>query len=254
MDYEIQIKRIKLILTPFIILFVGLFFISCSSQAPKENYVAYVNGEGIAVTLFKKNIVKYKTNVYNQFSQKYTNQTADGFWETSFENDKVPSEVLKRKALDESIRIITQQILARNKGLLEDISYSGFLNRLNSLNESRKQTVINKKVIYGPIEYTESEYFDYLLSLDIIALKEKLAREDFDISENNIRAFYNSNKNELYRKRDSMNVVQYYSFDEIQTVVRSNYIDDQYERLIDNLIATSEIEVNNDVFNQISIE
>jgi hypothetical protein len=247
-------KKIKLFLTPGGILFLGLIFLSCSNQGPNEQYVAYVNGEGIATAMFKQYIAKYKAQVYSQFSQKYSVINQSGFWETSFGNNEVPAEFLKRKALDECTIIITQQILAREEGLLEDISYSGFLNKLESTNEQRKQSVTNKKVIYGPVEYTEAAYFDYLLSLVIIELKERLARNEFNITENKLRDFYESHKNELYRRKDSANTSDYYSFDDIKTLVRSNYIDDQYEYVIKKNIANAEIKINDNVFNQVKIE
>ena len=247
-------RKIKsfLILKRFLLL--GLIIISCSNPLSKEQYVAYVNGEGLAVTMFKQYLAKNKAQVYSQFSQKYPILNPSGFWQTTFGNNEIPAEVLKKKALDESVNILVQQILAKKEGLLEDISYSGFLEKLETTNEYRKQSVTNKKIIYGPAEYTEVAYFDYLLSLVVIELKDRLALNEFNVTENKLKEFYENNRLELYRKKDSVNTTEYYPFDDIKTLVRSNYIDNQYERYINNLIADADIKINYDVYNSLLIE
>ena len=56
------------------------------------------------------------------------------------------------------------------------------------------------KIIYGPVQYSEEVYYNYLFSNMVNKLKEYLATNVFRISDNELRAFYENRKENLFRK------------------------------------------------------
>lgn len=136
--------------------------------------VAKIDGEPISVREFRQILIKNRAGIYDYFKQKYGVEDSLKFWSTGY-NGEVPAEIARKKTMDECVRIKLQQILARQKGLIQDISYTAFLKDLDAENKRRKKAVENGKALYGPIRYTESEYFNYVFSNMIIKLKEKLA-------------------------------------------------------------------------------
>ena len=245
----------KIVFLFLLMLVAGLIYVFVmSSPTNKESTIAYINGEPLSVELLKLKITQNRTFILSHFSNKYKILNTKAFWETRFGEGEVPSEFLKQKALKESIRFMIQQILAKEKGILEDISYEGFLANLKRVNEDRKLAVIEKKIIYGLIEYTETTYFDHLFNQLVISLKAKLAQKEFDLSDEHLRTIYNLKKEMLYKKSGTNNPPEYFSFNEVQSAVRSNCIDSQYDQLIDNLVAVAKIKLNKDLYEKIKIK
>ncbi len=192
----------------FLILFVfgfsGIF--NCNNNSGKDiPVIALVNGEPLSLPEFNLILRENRALIYNYFSQKYPIQDGENFWTSNY-GDENPADVIKTKTMKQSVEIKIQQSLAKEMGIIEDISYSFFKKKLKMENESRKQAIESKKVIYGPVKFSEEIYFKHLLSNIVIKLKEILARDNFSLAERNLKNFYEQNKNERYQRQPSLKV------------------------------------------------
>lgn len=194
------------IIVPLILLVLaisGIFaFTTVNGQINDEQIVATVDGEPICAREFIQRLnYNHKAQTINYFKNQYGITEEKDFWKKSF-NGEIPSNVAKKHALDTCISIKVQEILLKDKKLLDDISYSKFLKDLKKENERRKKAVENNQVIYGPITYGENEYFIYTFSNLILKLKEKLYEKELKATEDELLRVYETKKDELYKKPD----------------------------------------------------
>lgn len=239
-----------------IVLTIGLVFITniilfgCSGN--KDSSIAVINGENISLNLLKHYVLKNRAAVINQFTKKYKVTDYTNFWYSSYGNQEVPAQILKDNSLQDCISTSIQLILAKKQGVLNDISYEGFLKKWQESNKLRKQEVLEKKTIYGPVEFNESSYFEYLFSLTVLELKKILCSKEFDTTEKNMKDFYERNKLKMYSKKNGS--TNSYAFENVKTNVRSDYIDFQYNKLINEEIVTAKIKLNEELYKKFRIE
>ncbi|MFC5404382.1 peptidylprolyl isomerase [Cohnella soli] len=176
---------------------VSVAFVGCAialmlliPQRHSEPTVATVNGEPISLAEFNHWVSAERTEVFQYFQIHYgvREETAD-FWTKDYEGE-TPLQSLKKRALDRSVRAKLQQLLARDKGLVRDISYSAFLKQLTLENKRRAAAVKAKEVIYGPLQYTEAAYYDYKLTNLAIELENKLRSSELAFNEEDLRQYY----------------------------------------------------------------
>ncbi|MCX7708971.1 MAG: right-handed parallel beta-helix repeat-containing protein [Clostridia bacterium] len=192
----------------------------------EDTVVARVSGYPVYARELRQRMEGRRADVYGYILNKYGAQDSENFWRTSFDGE-IPGEIVKKAAMEESIRIKVQQILARENGILKDDSYLAFLNELEKENERRKDAIKGKQIIYGPEEYGEAEFFSYAFSNMVIRLKEKL------------------NKNELLVPEETRKILDR---DKIQSV------DKRYNQLIESMIQNTKIEVEDTAYDKIGEE
>lgn len=109
------------------------------------------------------------------------------------------------KSFDVIKRIKIEQIIMKEYKLVEDISYGAFVKDFKKENLDRKEKVKKKQPIYGPQQYTEQFYYKYLHDNRVIALLEKV-EDKFYADDVQIRAYYESKKDEMFKKADYIRV------------------------------------------------
>ena len=190
-------RFLVLILTVLVLLFAVLFVLNKKTTLKGDDTVLTINGEPVSVAEFLNIRSGLRANVYSYFSQKNGTGENKNFWETSFEGE-VPAEILNKQTIEVLKKIKIEQILMKNNGITEDISYSGFLEYLNAENERRKMAIIKNIPIYGPVQYNEKIFYDYLHSEREEKLKQILHGKVFILSQEEIMLYYNENKNGKY--------------------------------------------------------
>ncbi len=193
-----SVHRIRIWMPILLILPVILFFL-----INKTETVALVNREPISIREFEQAVIETRSDVYSYFNQTYGAEHNTKFWTSSYEGE-VPADMAKAKALDVVKRIKIQQILAKQKKIVQDISYSGFLDDLEIENKRRTEAVNNNKAIYGPVHYGEKEYYSYVFSNMVIQLKGILGEEELAASEKELLDFYDSIKETTYKREDTI--------------------------------------------------
>lgn len=169
------------------------------------DWVARVDGEPISVRLFERQVAANRARAFAHFRQRYDAEDGPGFWTTSH-GGETPLDWVKKRALEESVRIKLEQMLAREMGVVEDIGYAAFLESWDRENERRRKALAAGEPIYGPTEYGEDTYFSYVFSNTVIELKRRLGRKELAATEEELRAHYREVKDELYKQGDRVSV------------------------------------------------
>jgi hypothetical protein len=198
-------------ITRIMVLFVIVMIVITGSSFLKEKRrdynMATVNGVQIHVNEFLKAIQANKVQVTDYFHNKYNAQQSASFWSTSYEGE-IPLEVIKKKALEDCVSIKIQQMIAKEQGVMSDISYKGFMKNLKTENHRRQRAIKNNEVIFGPVQYTEDAYFEYVMSNGVLEVKNKLMENDWKPDEQQLKQFYETKKSILYQATPSVKVQQ----------------------------------------------
>jgi parvulin-like peptidyl-prolyl isomerase len=199
-------KRVVFFLIPVLALIIVLVSINGHSSLINENTnVAMVNGEPISFREFKQSLIRNRASIYSYFKQKYGVDHSSKFWESSYGGESTIGTSRKR-ALDECVRTKVVQILFKQKGLMKDIRYSSFLEEFKAENIRRENAVKNKQVIYGPVQYEESYYFGYVFNNTVTKLKEKLGEKELCAKDEELKKYYETNRDKLFKKEDYIRV------------------------------------------------
>lgn len=158
-------------------------------KAIEEKIVAEVNGEPITM---------------EEFMGVAMDQRAASF------GSENPSENIKEKALNKLSEIKVQQLLAKEAGLVEDVSYSYFKRQLELENQTRKERLAKREVIFGPQQYSEKTYFNYVFNKMVIDLKRTLGNSRFTPSDQDLMNHYDKGKNERFKIPDTIKIKKIY--------------------------------------------
>jgi hypothetical protein len=188
-----------------ILLSVILFSINKPSNVNDDDTVLTVNGEPVSMAEYLNIMSGARTKVFSYISQKFGVTDSKYFWTTSFDGE-IPEEILKQSTVNELTRVKILQILMKKYGITNDISYSGFLKELTAENERRKKAVVKKLPIYGPVEFGEKIYYDYMLSERTGKLKQVLSATEFAINDEACKTYFNEKKEEKFRKPDYIKI------------------------------------------------
>lgn len=181
-----------------------LIMIGHSQQGKMEDLVAAtVNGEPISTFELKHRMSLSRAETLLHFQTMYGVQETSDFWTSTF-NGEVPLELMKKEAMDKAVRVKLQQILARDYGLTEDITYSAFHKGFILENKRRKAALQAKEVIYGPVEYTEEAYFEYVFTNQTARLKEEMIGKGISFTEADLKEFYNESKDLSFQKEEEI--------------------------------------------------
>ncbi len=98
---------------------------------------------------------------------------------------------------------IEQQML-KDYGIIEDISYSAFQEKVKEENARREQSIQAEEKIYGPKEYDARIYYDYIYS----EAKERMIKEVLvnQILEEQILSFAQKNEMEIKGTEDKQQI------------------------------------------------
>lgn len=195
----------------FILIVVTILLIAkpAFTQTHHEDaYIATVDGVEIHVSEFQRAIDANRAGIIKYFHEKYDAAPSAVFWTTPYGGNEIPLELIKKKALEDSIDQKIRQILAKEQGVLPDISYAGFMQNFNLENQRRQQAIKNHQVIFGPAQYTEDAYYEYMMANTALSVKNHLMEHDWKPSEQQLITFYEANKRRLYHAPATVKVRQ----------------------------------------------
>ena len=108
------------------------------------------------------------------------------------------TEERRRSAIQRLVEFKAVERLAAENGLAAELDYPAFLRRWQAENERRRLAVAQGQVIYGPVQYSEFEYFQYLHSNLLIRLKDHFAKK-VRMSPAQLRATYAAQRESFAR-------------------------------------------------------
>ncbi|MGQ1945742.1 hypothetical protein ACT3CD_01405 [Geofilum sp. OHC36d9] len=220
----------------------GLFFVLLifmfACNLAKDNEVARVNHFPISNDELKFWMLLQRAEVYNYFYEKYGVDDSDVFWKQKI-NGESPLEMLKNLALKKAVRCKIQQILALNKGVVQQIYFDSIMSKMKVENQRRRTKVENGEVVYGSLKFTNRTFFAYEFDKMLIKLKSELLKEELRPTEKDLRLLANDKD---YSLEDN------YGFYQMQ------YVEKNYEKFIDGLVEVAEVEINNKNWNAVDAD
>lgn len=214
-----------------------------------DSVIARINGEPVTTTEFRNELKKHKAEVYSYFSSR--NKLNDDFnWSSSY-NGETPLDRLKKRAFESLTKTKVQLLLMKEKGLMSDISYDAFLRNLEETNKKRLESVQNKQPVYGPVQYSENNYFNYLFTNNVIRLKELMAGREISLEETDLKNFYDTIKTKLFKVPDDKLYERYYlslppSADSLKRSLLTGQLMKAREHLVNGLPSREVLKITNE--------
>lgn len=121
---------------------------------------------------FRLHEQKVRPLVIARFREQYGAVPDSGFWNNVYCGNR-PSDMLKQLATESYLHARKILACARKAGLTGDIGYDAIRQSRLLENERRQRAKEAGEVIFGPINYSESVYYWYVLSNLEIRLNDK---------------------------------------------------------------------------------
>ncbi|WP_053983607.1 peptidylprolyl isomerase [Niameybacter massiliensis] len=200
-------KRLKKrVILGVIVVLSGLIFMTVTMGATKgqETYLK-INQKSIGKDEIYFIVSSMKSSVISQVQGKYGLAYNESFWDTQVD-DTTPRNILEEKVIETLVRNTVIEELLSAEGILQYDSFEAFNKLLVNVNEMRKKAVANKEVIYGPIEYSQFDYYNYLMANNLITLRERyMASEKVELTDDRLRAYEQSHPELIHTEAHTLN-------------------------------------------------
>ncbi|MDA3731818.1 hypothetical protein PBV87_10045 [Niameybacter massiliensis] len=199
-------KRLKKIVTlGVIVVLSGFIFMTVTMGATKEQE-AYlkINNQFIEKDEINFIVSNMKSSVISQVQGRYGLTYDENFWNTKV-GDTTPRKILEEKVIETLVRNTVIEELLSAEDLLQYDSFEAFNELLVNVNEMRKKAVANKEVIYGPVEYSQFDYYNYLMANNLIALRERYRMsKKVDITDEILKAYEQSHPELIHTEANTL--------------------------------------------------
>ncbi|MFV0342416.1 MAG: hypothetical protein ACK5JH_05915 [Anaerocolumna sp.] len=189
----------------FLVALLILFAIFINKKDQKDEIVAYVDKEPITAQEITLQINTNRAAMSAYFNDRYQAEYNKDFWTTDY-NGEVPVDKLFEEALENSINNKLIQMISKEKGLIDTISFKALLDELNKENESREEAIKNNEAVYGPQQYDEQTYYNMKLSNMLSSLKKSFSSE-YALTKEELLQKYEEIRDD-YKQEDSVKIAK----------------------------------------------
>lgn len=207
-----KINRITTIVSLIIFLAFSVTLIILISTNKKEDSatIGFVNDVPITSGEIMLRLERISSDVFLYFKKKYKLEgLTDNFWNNTYGNEKT-IDILRNRLIEDITKIKLEQTLAKQKGLLNDISYQAFLRMHENQNKVRATAKKNNEDVYGVVQYRKLEFYDIYLKNIRIMLKNSMDGNEITYSNQDLITFYENNKDLYYKKPDKLLIERVY--------------------------------------------
>lgn len=166
--------------------------LGCLAGCGRQDYSSFIEVGGYEISKEEYAMLAYD-NISLTAREYAMNEMVDvnapDFWEKQF-GGTTPIERVKDLTDENAIRQKGVQVLAKENGLIEDISYEGFLKQYQEENNQRKKLKEAGEVVYGPLEFSLSQYYSYRQSQLDTMLEEYIEQEMIELTEEELKEYY----------------------------------------------------------------
>jgi hypothetical protein len=216
--------------------------------------VATVNGQGVPVRELELFLAQERAPTFAYFQQHFGDGDSVGFWTTSH-GGQTPRDYLEKLALADVTRATVQQDLELTYGLLADPGYASFLRAWQAENARRALAISRHQVIYGPVQYTEADYFSYVFGQLADSLQTKLVQKGvITVATSALRRYYLAHPAEYQQsangKGQDTTVIGPVAppaaapFGKVKAQVQQDYVQERYNALVTRLAGAASVHVN----------
>jgi len=182
--------------------------LSRSEGSNGSSAVAEVNGDVITASELQHFARMHRASVIESFTTAFEATYDEAFWMTEYSDD-APIETLRDRALDDAIRMKLELRLVLEQGIVESVSYEGLIEQMDRENERRAAAVARGEPIYGPVRFEEDTFVDFYRSKINTVLKEMLAADELEPSEQELMDYYERVIPDLLPTQDRLVYDQY---------------------------------------------
>ena len=165
---------------------------------PDKAPLLFVNGYAVSIEEFRWFMQQERAGVFQYVKTRYNLDYGKGFWDHDC-GQTTPRAIILKQTTDRIVREKIEQILFVQLGLVKDVNYVTFLRDLERLNIQRTAAINRGQVIYGPVNYTQLQYYGHWKATLQIQSKEKLSTSHFDVDDKKVKKFYDKNKSKFFR-------------------------------------------------------
>jgi len=205
-------------------------FAKPSATPVDETAPLIVNRYAVSAEEFRWFMLQERAYVFQDVKTKCNIDYGKDFWNRDCAGT-TPKKIIEKRTIDRIVRDKVQQLLFKDLGLIQDASYSAFLENLEKLNASRERAVQLGQVIYGPVRYSALQYYGHWMATLQIQAKEKLAQERLGVTDEQLQALARKKwPNRPYEKNKEL--------------VKAKYVDQAYQKLVDEMVAKAMVRTN----------
>lgn len=189
-----------------LICLVSLTFAAFQFTKNNEKVVMTLNEQKISKEQYELIMNSNIANTVNYFKQTYNLDYSKSFWTTKIKDETPLDYIIKATVKDLTLISIQNELLDKYK-INSYSSYSEFLKLLDKENKRREEAVKNKQVIFGPKKYGEREYYNYLLSNNLIKLKDLLVKDEtIKVTDDILKDYFSKNPNIVTQSFDTIKI------------------------------------------------
>lgn len=234
-----DISIIAIVILVVIVIVAAVFYVNDYNN--KKNIVFYVNDYPI----FKQEIEIQAKKIKLQQREFFSNKSGQSLENLDFSktvDGKTGYEYYADQVIKDIVNIKVLQIDAKKNGLYDNINYDDMMNEKDKINSKRNQDKLNDEVIYGVINYTDEQYYDYVNS------NLYLQNERF-LEKNNI---ITASEEELLNKyKQDPSKFDNNEYDNIKDFVKNVVITEKYEKYLKNLADKANVKNGENVAKEI---
>jgi hypothetical protein len=176
----------------------GALALAANTATPgMERPPLLVNHHEVSLEEFRWFMEQERAGVVAYYKANYNLEDGQGFWKHEA-GGTTPKATLQKRTVERLVREKVEQILFQELGLVRDIDYATFQQQLQTLNRKREEAVKEGKAVYGPIRYTQLQFYGHWKATLRTQATEKLAQTQWFPTDDSLRKFYDDNRS-LFR-------------------------------------------------------
>ena len=209
---------------------------ACGLEITREELLLYVE--------------EYRAEAAQYFAEQYGARVDNGFWTASF-GGEIPSETVKKKALDALRLCKAEQKLMLEYGVIQDAGYTHFLQELSAENQRRATAVSHGDIIYGPEQYKERDYFLLLHEKRKNELLQAMEKAE-PVTEAEKRAFYERSKQEQSAFLMEDGICR--DYEDVELLLEKKLVEQRYQKYLTQILTSAEINIDHGQYQKITID
>jgi hypothetical protein len=177
---------------------IGALALAAGIVTPgRERAALVVNQHEVSREEFRWFMEQERAGVVAHFKANFNLEDGQSFWNHQA-GGTTPKDALQKRTVDRLVREKVEQILFQELGLVRDIDYAAFKQQLQTLNREREEAAKEGKSVYGPIRYTQLQFYGHWKATLRARATEKLVQKQLLPTEESLRRFYEDNRS-LFR-------------------------------------------------------
>lgn len=233
-------RRLIVIVSAVIILCAaGICFYLLNSR-----FQLKIGGQEINKDLYVQVMNSQVSDVTSYFAGKGEDRVDREFWSRETDGE-IPYKVLADKTLERLKYMAAVYDIAAENGYAEENILADLPERMEEENRDRKETAENGGTVYGLLEFSLDTYLEYDMDRIEKAYCEDLENPGMDISDEERQAYYDENRDALFRKNDDISLTYIkipYGDGSITEEQKKKY-EDELKELYKNTDENSSLEV-----------